>query len=98
MAIVKPCDRYVSVVEQRERGYSIRRVLKHKAEIEVDEFVRRIQLLFIKHTRFIYGLLLTKRKFEDIVPYFPSLFSCGVTGRKLMEDYAYIGLDFFFSM
>ena len=50
----------MSVVEQRERGYSIRRILKHKAEIEVDEFVRRIKLLFIKHTRFIYGLLLTK--------------------------------------
>ena len=69
--------------------------MQHKADIEVDEFVRKIKLLFIKHTRFIYGLLLTKRKFEDMVPYFPSLFSHRVTGRKLMEDYAYIGLDFF---
>lgn len=68
--------------------------MKHKAEIEVNEFVRRLKLLFKKYTRFIYGLLFTKRN-EDVVPCFPTLFNCRVTGRKLMEDYVYIGLDFF---
>lgn len=72
----------------------MRRILKHKAEIEVNEFVGRIKLLFIRNTRFIYGLLFTKKN-EDVVPCFHTLFNCRVTGRKLMEDYVYIGLDFF---
>lgn len=44
-SIIKLCDTYVVVVSQRVRGDSLRRILKYKTGIEVNEFVRRIKLI-----------------------------------------------------
>lgn len=41
--IKKLSDSSVVVLSQRERYYSLKRILKYKAEIKVDEFVRRIK-------------------------------------------------------